>query len=110
MMAMISQPMAGKTWQEIVETRERAICTLRESGYKIIDNLFAQWQDGFPNRNPRIRNIPLNYLAESLEFMSRCDTVYFCRGWEEARGCRIEHEAAQDYGLEIIYEESREAK
>lgn len=104
MIAMISQPMAGKTWQEIVETRERAICTLRESGYEVVDNLFAQWQDGFPNRNPIILNIPLNYLGESLEFMSRCDTVYFCRGWEEARGCRIEHEAARLYGLKIIYE------
>lgn len=110
MIAMISQPMAGKAWQEIVETRESTIRTLLENGYKIIDNLFPQWQDGFPNRNPRILNIPLNYLAESLEIMSRCDTVYFCRGWEEARGCRIEHEAAQAYGLEIIYEESRGAK
>ena len=110
MRVMISQPMAGKAWQEIVETRESAIRALRENGYKIIDNLFPQWQDEFPNRNPRILNIPLNYLAESLEIMSRCDTVYFCRGWEEARGCRIEHEAAQAYGLEIIYEELRGAK
>ena len=28
----------------------------------------------------------------------------FCKGWENARGCRIEHEAAKAYGLEIIYE------
>lgn len=53
--AMLSQPMGGKTQEEIVETRERA--------------------------------------------------AYFCRGWEQARGCRIEHEAAKSYGLEIIYEE-----
>ena len=25
-------------------------------------------------------------------------------GWENARGCKIEHEAAKAYGLEIIYE------
>ena len=24
--------------------------------------------------------------------------------WEEARGCRIEHETAEAYGLDIIYE------
>ena len=54
MIAMISQPMAGKARQEIVETRESAIRALRENGYKIIDNLFAQWQDGFPNRIPFI--------------------------------------------------------
>lgn len=31
-------------------------------------------------------------------------TAYFCKGWENTRGCRIEHEAAKAYGLEIIYE------
>lgn len=99
MMVLISQPMAGKTQQEIVETRERAIRTLRESGYEIIDSLF-----GFMKMSSEVINVPLYYLAKSLELMSRCDTVYFCRGWEEARGCRIEHEAAREYGLKIIYE------
>ena len=30
--------------------------------------------------------------------MSECDTVYFCKGWENARGCKIEHEVAKSYG------------
>lgn len=107
MIAMISQPMAGKAWQEIVETRESAIRTLRESGYEIIDSqLNSRLQNGFPKRNRQILNIPLYYLAESLVIMSHCDAVYFCGGWEGARGCRVEHEAAQTYGLKIIYEAS----
>lgn len=48
--------------------------------------------------------IPLCFLAKSLESMSLCHAVYFCDGWEAARGCRIEHEAAVEYGLETIYE------
>ena len=36
--------------------------------------------------------------------MSLCDAAYFCKGWENARGCRLEHDAAVAYGLEIIYE------
>ena len=27
------------------------------------------------------------------------------KGWENARGCKIEHDAAVAYGLDIIYEE-----
>ena len=105
MMVLISQPMAGKTQQEIVETRERAIRTLRESGYEIIDSLLPNGlQKGFMKRSSKVINVPLYYLAESLELMSCCDTAYFCKGWEEARGCRIEHEAAREYGLKIIYE------
>ena len=37
--------------------------------------------------------------------MTKKQTAYFCKGWENARGCKIEHEAAKAYGLEIIYEE-----
>lgn len=51
--------------------------------------------------------IPLCFLAKSLENMSLCHTVYFCKGWENARGCKIEHEAAVAYGLDIIYEEQQ---
>ena len=36
--------------------------------------------------------------------MSLCHKVYFAKGWENARGCKIEHEVALAYGLEIIYE------
>jgi len=36
--------------------------------------------------------------------MSTCDAAYFCEDWEYARGCLIEHEIAEQYGLEIIYE------
>lgn len=53
-------------------------------------------------------NIPLCFLAKSLENMSKCHASYFCRGWEQARGCQIEHAAAVAYGLEIIYEEDDE--
>ena len=36
--------------------------------------------------------------------MSLCHAAYFCKGWEKTRGCKIEHDAAVAYGLEIIYE------
>ena len=52
-----------------------------------------------------VENRPLCFLAKSLENMSLCHAAYFCKGWEETRGCRIEHEAAKAYGLKIIYEE-----
>lgn len=48
-------------------------------------------------------NIPLCFLAKSLENMSLCNAAYFCKGWENARGCRIEHEAAKAFCMTIIY-------
>mgnify|MGYP002706143789 FL=1 len=104
--AMLSQPMAGKTKEEIVATRERAINVLEEKGYKIVNTLFTnEWYSKEAMTERGVVQIPLCFLAKSLENMSLCHTVYFCKGWENARGCRIEHEAAVAYGLEILYEE-----
>ena len=107
--AMLSQPMAGKTEQEIVATRERAIATLKAAGYEIVNTLFTdEWNSKEAMAERGVVQIPLCFLAKSLENMSLCHAAYFCKGWENARGCRIEHEAAKAYGLEILYEEETE--
>ena len=104
--AMLSQPMAGKTNAEIVSARDRAIRVLREKGYEIVNTLFTdEWYSKEKMEERGVVQIPLCFLAKSLENMSLCNAAYFCKGWENARGCRIEHEAAKAYGLEIIYEE-----
>ena len=105
MKAMLSQPMAGKTEEEIKETRERAIQVLREKGYEIVNTLFTdEWYSKESMEERGVVQIPLCFLAKSLESMSLCHAVYFCKGWENTRGCRIEHDAAVADGLDVIYE------
>ena len=106
MKAMISQPIAGKSEEEIIATRERAIETLESTGYEVVNTLFTdKWYSKENMEQRGVIQIPLCFLAKSLESMSLCHAAYFCKGWEQARGCRIEHEAAIEYGLTILYEE-----
>lgn len=103
--AMLSQPMAGKTDEEIVATRNRAIKTLEEQGYSMVNTLFTdEWYSSKNMLKRGVVQIPLCFLAKSLKNMSLCHAVYFCKGWENARGCKIEHAAAEAYGLTILYE------
>ena len=103
--AMLSQPMSGKSVGEITVTREKAIKALKEKGFEIVNTLFTdEWYSEEKIAERGIVHIPLCFLAKSLEKMSLCHAVYFCKGWENARGCKIEHEVAKAYGLEIIYE------
>lgn len=103
--AMISQPMAGKTNEEIVEARNKAIEYLQDHGYEVVNTLFTdEWYSQKAMYERGVVQIPLCFLAKSLENMSLCHAAYFCDGWENARGCRIEHDAAVAYGLEIITE------
>lgn len=92
----ISQPMRGKTNEEILAVREKAIESAeRNLGEKVevIDSFF---QDAPTDANP------LWYLAKSIELLSTADVAYFAKGWEDARGCRIENACAIEYGLDVI--------
>ena len=110
MKAMLSQPMAGKTEEEIVATRERALKALEALGYKVVNTLFTdEWYSRKNMEERGVENIPLCFLAKYLENMSKCNAAYFCKGWENARGCQIEYAAAKKYGLTILYEDEPEA-
>lgn len=98
--------MAGKTDKEITETRERAIKVLESKGYDIVNTMFTdEWYSKENMEQRGVVQIPLCFLSRSLESMSLCHAAYFCKGWEKARGCKIEHEVAKAYGVTIIYEE-----
>ena len=105
MKAMLSQPMTGKTEEEIIKTRNHAIEELTKLGYEVVNTLFTdEWYNKENMKERGVVQIPLCFLAKSLENMSKCHAAYFCKGWELARGCRIEHEAATAYGLKCYYE------
>lgn len=106
MKAMLSQPMAGKTHEEIIATREKAVAALKARGYEVINTYFVdEWYSNEKMAERGVVQIPLCFLAKSLESMSLCHAVYFCKGWKETRGCKMEHDAAVAYGLTIIEEE-----
>lgn len=94
----ISQPMRGKTNEEILAVREKAIASAeRHLGekVKVIDSFFA----GMYHEE---KNQPLYLLGKSLEKLSQADVAYFAKGWEDARGCRIENTCAIEYGIDVI--------
>ena len=104
--AMISQPMAGKTDNEIVETRNNAIAVLESMGYEVINTLFTdEWYSKESMTERGVVNIPMTFFAKSIENMALCHAVFFCPGWQNARGCKLEHEVAKAYGVDIMYVE-----
>lgn len=104
-LAFISQPMRGKSEEKIRETREKATAALESAGYTVVDSFFAgEWHSSESLTRHGVRNIPLFFLAKSLAAMSMCDTAYFCKDWDTAHGCRVEHEVAGVYGMTILYE------
>lgn len=90
---MISQPMRGKTEKEIKDERKALVKKLQGKGHEVLETVFEDFD---------CNASPIAYLARSIEFLDKADAVVFMKGWQEARGCRIEHQIAVDYGKLVM--------
>lgn len=96
MKIFISQPMRGWTDNQIAEMRRSTMKKLRRRYGEDVQ---------FPNvlSYEKTEN-PAFFLGSAISQLAHCDAAYFTTGWEEARGCKIEHEVCEKYGIKIIYD------
>lgn len=93
MKIMISQPMRGKSSEQIRSERQELVKQLKMQGYEVIDTVL----DISENKSP------LFYLSKSIELLDKADAVVFMPGWQQTRGCRIEETCAKEYGKFLMY-------
>lgn len=98
----ISQPMRGKSNEEIESEREGLIAIAKavyadRGEVEVIDSFFKGGLDV-----PAGAKAPLCYLSKSLELLATADVAIFAEDWRDARGCRIEYECAKQYGVSAI--------
>ena len=96
MKIMISQPMRGKTEKQIKDERADLVKRFEEEGLEVIDTVFEE--------APADEDMAIYMLSQSIRYIGKVDALYFMKGWENARGCRIEHEVAVAYGKKVFYE------
>lgn len=92
----ISQPMRGKSDEEIMSERKKAI----EAAEKVVGEPVEVIGSFFEKAPVNVK--PLWFLGKSLELLADADVAYFAPGWEDARGCKIEHTCAVEYGIDRI--------
>ncbi len=95
MKIMISQPMRGKTTEQIREERAELVKRLQDEGKEVIDTVFEN--------APADEDIAIYMLSQSIRYIGKVDALYFMKGWEKARGCKVEHEVAVEYGKQVFY-------
>lgn len=91
--------MRDKTDEEIKTERAEIVkrVTERFGEVEVIDSFFTE-------DAPKEVNSGLWWLGKSLELLSTANCVYFAEGWQNYRGCKIEHECAVQYGIDIVGE------
>lgn len=94
----ISQPMNGKSDEEILSVREKAIEAAKKRVGEPVEVIDSFFQSAPADARP------LWFLGKSLELLATADVAYFAKGWDSARGCKIEHTCATEYGIDVIEE------
>lgn len=98
MRLFISQPMRGKTDEQILNERNYAISRVKKilgEDIEVIESFF---------KDVPTDTSPLWYFGKSIELLATADVVYFCDGWDTARGYRIEQMCAVEYGINTMYD------
>lgn len=92
----ISQPMKGKSDEDILKERNKAIAEAERLCGDVVEVLDSFFQGAPADAKP------LWFLRKSLELLAQADVAYFAPGWADARGCKIEHLCAVEYGIDRI--------
>lgn len=95
MKVMISLPMDGVSDEEIKQQMTDIRVQFEAAGHEVVNSLLDLRIDGY-------KNVPLLYLGASIQIISDVDAVYFAPGWDKARGCKIERQVCEAYGVQII--------
>ena len=95
----ISQPMAGKSHDEIREERDDAFARIA-ARYSLIGEDVREVPSYFGERASQMQ--PLECLGKSIELLAHADVAVFAPGWQDARGCRVEHMCAVEYGVRVV--------
>ena len=91
----ISQPMKDRTTCQIRNERDAAFEFVKNKYPGEELELIKSYLDSYDEGNK------LSGIAQCIELLGEADIAYFVSGWKDARGCRIEHYCAVEYGIEI---------
>jgi len=99
----ISQPMRGKSEEEIRTEREAAIAAVGkefgEDTIEVIDSYHPEWAEELKEGSEK----RVFFLGKSITLLSEANVAVFCKGWADASGCRIEEAVAREYGVKCLY-------
>lgn len=97
MKVMISQPMNGIPDSEVRRIQNELKERFAKYHIEVIDSYIEDDVESDVN-NPGVF-----YLGKTLmDSLSKVDAVYFVDGWQRARGCKIERQICEEYGIMIL--------
>ena len=99
----VSQPMRGKTNEEIMKERERVKDVVKR--LYIVPNTIVTVKVEILDSFIKDSNSSLETFIRGLNKMYEADLVYFVKGFKDYRGCKLEFEIATQYNARMAVEQ-----
>ena len=102
----ISQPMTGKSEDEINQLQEESLSMVKkylENDERAKDKNLALVKVTPLDTDDKDNKFKILFaLGEAIQNLAFADFVYFAKGWEDSKGCRIEKAIVDEYGLPFV--------
>lgn len=107
MKVFISQPMSGLPDEEVAKVRDQAIEEIkniyqffeRNNQLEIVSTTFTRDDEVIPENPSR-----LWWLGRAIQMLEGVDIIYFCKGWENSKGCKVEKLVATEHNIGTYYQ------
>lgn len=95
MKVYISLPITGHPIDEVRKKADQAKQQLSDMGHEPVSPLDVSPDPDAPYAE---------HIGRDIAALLECDAVVFLDGWQESKGCTLEHAAAKIYNKLITYE------
>jgi hypothetical protein len=88
--------------EEIKRVRQKAEELIIEENPDYAIEFIDSYFEEFSEEETVNVNIPLLYLAKSLEKLASADIAVFVNDYYDSRGCKLEYDVAKAYGIHTV--------
>lgn len=95
MKIFLSIPISGFNHKTQKDKADRIKLLLSKKGNEVVNPF-----DIYAGKNPSY----FDHISYDLRALSDCDAVFFCNGWQNSKGCRLERSFCEIYGKKMLFE------
>ena len=88
--------------KNVWKLREKVAPSVKRLIVRIQPYMHEVYGEVYENLESSRQLVPTALLSRASEFLAKADVAIFAPGWKDARGCRIEHQCAEDYGIPVM--------
>ena len=71
--------------------------------YEVVHGMLTEPELDLFDLVDNVKRKNLLYLGADITKLAQCDAILMSENWVKARGCRIEHSVASEYGIQINF-------